>query len=507
MRNRATFSCSWLIFFAFGLAALGMLTHDLLHNPQKDMDLFVQAFEILQSLRNGMFIEYLGKTNQLPLPVFILTVLYGGTIGGMLLTGTLPSVRETEHYLFVDGPRLIHFEGRFLSLFAAIATLILLARSSRILFPKTPSWYAPALLCSSVLFLMHTTAIRPHIFVTFATILSLFFALRRKPIYSLFTAMAALVTLPNGVLSFWFPLWSFRQKYRSLLRPAVCFAMICAVVAAILICYPFFWKSIVRGVAEGEMGALSFRVLYPFKESGLWMLLHVLGDNLVPAICAVIGSVLLWRKRSPYAVPLLLYVGTYMVFLGSFVEFPMSFYLPLIPIFALLGAGGMARFPAPLRVLFFGVIILINLKMALLWFQPNTYQQAKDFLMTQTEGAIATNLFQPFLGIPSTRRSIGTPRIEHERYWLSLDTDPPHARDFVKKEQWEDADVFVSRTGSEPEGLRSSPDFVQCAKFGSVPRVQDGLLWSDDGFREHILSIRLFQVKRLGPIIVIYCRT
>lgn len=493
-----------------------MATHHLAVNPHPDLQLVTYAFEFLQSLREGNLAEYFTTPHKYPfLPVFLLSILYGGTIGSLFLFGILPSIQEIEQYLFMDGPRLIFFESRLLMLASAVGTLLLLSKLSQHFFPKSPKWYAPALLCSSVLFLLFSTAIRPHILVTFATTLALYFSVRAyestSSVSALSAAGLAFATLQNGLFAFWFPLWSLCKKWtlRSLLRPSVWLSILCTGIIATFISYPFLWTKLLRGGLDSGLAASGNPYFsgFPFDGSGFWILGHVLlGDSIFIVLCALLGGAVLWKTKRTYLTPILLYLGTYVLLFGSMEGIVMRFFLPIIPILALLGAGGLPKLPRVLRGMIFGVIILTNLKLAWLGLQPNTYQLAREFLVNQTQGVVSTTLAQSFLDIPSTRVSIGEPKMYRERYWLSLDEDLPNARVFVQKEQWQEADIFLSRVGNEPEPIHTSPDWKQCAEFGSTSKSRDGLLWSDIGYSEDFLLPRLFQLKKLGPTIRVYCR-
>ena len=506
----------------FAIASLAMLTHSAGVDRTIDAQMTRYAFEFLEAITDGPFNTFLFSVRKYTLlPSVLLGFLYGGVVGFKLLIGSIPSIADIPAYLF-GTPVAINIVGRLFTLGAGILTIVLTFLTSKKLFPKVSPLYAVSLLLSSLLFLTYITAVRPHVLVTAMIMLTLFTSIRftekrtnLRGFMAFGSAGLAFCTLQSGFFAIIFPLWAYlflaylfkgnRIRWRGLCEKKLWGFGLFFFVFSIILGYPFvlapfFGADAVFGLDLGhdQMGLSSWS-----GEGFINIKRAFLGSEIFLALFAIAGAWQIWKsKKLPQGLLLAVYafVLIYFIVFGLYADTGIRFFIPTLPLLALIGAGALAASPRHIKMLFVLCVLAIHLKFAFLAIQPNTYEVASNFVQKETTGTVATDLPVYFLGIPQTRASIGSPSMAREHYIAGLSEDLSGARDIISYEELDKAEVFIKRTEQGIENLE--PEWEICKYTSQSPTYGEGLLWSDVYYSMYWL----FRIERLGPSIAVYCR-
>jgi hypothetical protein len=343
--------------------------HAIGNNPQMDTQGIRYAAELNESLAAGTAGEYMLEVRKYPL-LYILPIAAGDALAAAAGHGDLTGM---------------HYVGRGLTLLYAIGILVLVSAVGRRLSIK----YAWLVLLMSITFFQFSTAVRPHVPVAFWTILSLYFSLRlmtsRRPAWvigAFGSALIAFCTLQNGLLAFIFPAWAYaypRWTAGSILR--ACGIAAAFLLPAVVLGYPFllgplFGKMMVADADLGHEVALAFDA-----QHGLITLMTMLGSELILMALAAAASVhVLWKRThegiAVIIVPVTLFWIAYMALFLFHNQSGVRFFLPVLPLWALLGAQTYGRLPAWGKQLLLLFVILIFARLGWLATQPNVYQKA-----------------------------------------------------------------------------------------------------------------------------------
>ncbi len=499
--------------FAFALASVAMIGHSIDTPRQADMQLLTYAFQGLEALQHGTYIEYLLEVRKYPfLPVFLLSGLYGLTILGLIGAGRIESMAEIPAYVFLQGQE-IDLVTRCAVFTMALLTLILLYRLTKRFFLQSSSLGAVLLLISGFLFPMFATAERPHMLiacmtmVAFACSLPLVHEKTTRNMFIAFTgSAAAFMTLQSGALTFLFPVLAFLSTpngfaWKKLFSVRLILWSLVAVCVALLLGYPFVFDALLHGqMISFDLGNDYISDMPKWTGKG-FVVLGVLLTGSEPFLLAAF----LWylfRVRSQRVSGgekmLLIYLAAFVLIFGMYTGTSTRFFLPILPVMALLAARTIPapKITLPLLSLFIIIVQIHNMRLAM---QPNTFEQAKAFLVEETVGPIATTLPSPsFLGIYPTRQSASGSSAARDRYIAGLPTDLQGARDFVSVR---DAQARVLVTLTDAPFPPSFTDLSVCKDIPSSP-YNDVYLWAETDWP----IVRWFQAKSLGPELTIYCR-
>jgi hypothetical protein len=457
----------WIVSFTFGCVLATWLIHNIAVNPHTDMQLVTYTMQMLRSISDGDIWEYLMTPRKYPVfPSIILGILYSGIGGVLLMTGIVSSFSEIGSY-FISNREAVYLLSRLVIVICSIGSVVLVHRiSSRMHGDAMYGRSASILLFSSVIFPVFSTAIRPHMIVTFFTLLAIHTS-------GFIPAALAFCSLQNGLLAFIFPVFSsVRRPLRVIIFGGI------SMVFSILFGYIFMVRTMFDGLTFGALGNTYF------DGGGLTgggistFLMLMIGSEIFITIFSFIAIFILIKKRTYLKrntlVPVFIYLALYIFFFGLQDGTVMRFFFPIIPILAIVGAPAINALPRFLHDVFVIVVVMMHVKFVFLGLQPDTYQLAHDFLNRYPDARISTDLPWYFLNIPETSS--------------------------VKS--YKDADLIVTRLGEEPDDLNG---FERCARFGFTPASRDGLLWSDSD-RDWMI-LRLWQLRNAGPTIQIYCKT
>lgn len=530
-----------LLFGSFALAVLGYLFHDLRVNPQADTQMITNAFQLLQSVREGTLGDFLLTVRKYPLfPALIFTFAYGLFFVVLLGTGIASSTADLERFIFLDAAPL-NLIGRTICLLAAIGTLVVLVRIARLLKMPRPIT-AALLLAASPLFLVFAAALRPHILVTFWTVLALYGSLllreRRsipRMILAFGSALAAFCTLQNGLLALIFPLWAFftpllpqeerrgegdvpeekcvklpggKTFWKRLVDRTFILAIFFFLIGSAMIGYPFLWN-----IVLGKSLSLGFDLGHNFipdqpKWTGEGLIVIAktfFSGELILTIFAALGLYGVVRRKENLggaALPVTLYTVLYLLLFGLYSGPAPRFFIAVLPFFALIGGSVLAKAPRSVFIIFYIVALLIHAKFFLLTTRRNTYQQTRTYIENETEGAIATDIPHYLLGIPPTRGSIASPKMARETFYLTLDHDLPGARPMLPLNQSEHADVvavYASTRFTPPSG------WTLCKSIVASPTSNETMFLWTEAVENGLFYV--WEAKTLGPNILIFCKS
>ena len=500
-------------FFASALyiiAALAFLFHGLKQNRQVDTQLITYGFQFLDSVRHGTVLDYLLTVRKYPLlPCLLFAMMDVLVLPMLFLDGSIHATADLPLYLALH-PLEIVLASRLLVFAAAAGTFVLLHRASKKLFPAISPAYALILLGSSMLFFLFTSAVRPHVLVTFMTLLTFVLSLRSYRMGFL-AALLAFCTLQNGFFAFIFPVWAFLSKRGTLdlsrLRDSRLWLWIgLYVLLTSVLGYPFVWSGLLgRALHLGMgLGNADFDT-HPFGLGGLISLatLMVGGEFiLLVFFLAAIVSMMRGKKFPQPCYGVLWYLLLFSIFFGINSGTVDRFYMPMLPLMALLGAPILARVRfvhLPLCLFF----IVLYFHFAVLGLRPDTYDLARTFLVTHTKGPIVTSIPWYFLDVPPSRASIQTPRMERERIIKGLDHNLPDARAYLPLEQRARADVLVVQP-DEKNTIKPGPSWNLCQTIAPAtrPTTASMFLWSEVSWPLYWI----WQTRSLGPTIMVYCR-
>ncbi len=456
---------------AYAVAALAYGVHSYESNPQYDNQGMRYAQEGIIAATAGTFGEFLLEERKYPL---FYALPFALTYEAMLV-GSGGNLTDASLYL----------ASRLVSLLFGLGTFLVLWRIGK----RLGLGIDPVLLlATSVLFLLFTSAIRPHIPVAFWTAFSLLFALRARErdrmlniVLSFATAIAAFCTLQSGLLAFVFPLWSILDIPFSKKRIVVASTLLLASLAiAIPLGYPFLLRPLLglSGVAGADLGhdvGLNFGITRPFLI--LWQLI---GGELVLLITTVIGARRLWRDGvdiHPAWQPIALYVGLFLLVFGFHLSSAGRFFLPIFPMLALIGAVALQQTRPWVRPALAAFVILISLRLTWLATLPNTYEDMSTFLDTRPPYTVI--LVQPDEFFPLDRAKLATER-EHAPLTSTI--------------------VLPDYTDKPLPPM--AKEWPVCHR-SSASRTTDEivLLWNDTP----LALWHLFEASRLGPNMTAYC--
>lgn len=496
------------------LAALSLMFHALPHTRQPDVQHIEYAFELMKAVHDGAPQDYLLQPQKYPLlSVLPLSVLYGGTLSLLRVTGKLPSFSQAdlEGYIF-NGPWELHLGTRIGVVLMGILLMYLVYGVSKKLFPAISPWYAVALLLSSMLFLSFMTAMRQHVpevaltFLAFAASLTLAQEKSLKnEIFAFGAATLAFCVLQNGLFALIFPVWAMATHQGAfmvhrLFRPRLMLYVIAFFFVSSIFGYTFLWKELVFehklgfGLGNEDIGES------PWGIAGFIVAVRTLiGSETFPFLFTLITLWHAFKKRvtlHPFLLSVLIYIVVYTVFFGFVGWTTPRYFFPFTPFLAVLGAPAFARLNI-IHIPFYLLIAAVHLKLAFLGLQPDTYDLARSYVLTETSGPIATTVPHYYLGIPPTQASIGEPTMAKERYIQSLSADLPDARDFVALTD-ERAKVFITT----PDSVSLPAGWTACETITSSRSPDKMFLWTEVEWPFYWI----FQGERMGPNIVIGCR-
>jgi hypothetical protein len=501
------------------LAALAMLFHSVHLTRQVDVQHISYAFQLLQSLHEGSPAEFFLTPKKYPMMLVVpLAVLYAGVLGFLRLTGTLPSfsAHDVEQIVFLD-PSGIYFVTRLAALICGVLLVYTVYNISKKIYPHVSPWFAVMLLLSSLMLLTFVTAMRPHVPEVFFTFLA--FAVsynfaqsktRRNALLAFGSATLAFCVLQNGLFAFIFPLWAWIYEEgridvsRLWKKPHWIAFLIGSFFLASIIGYPYLWKQVlVNHAVELGLGNDEDTIQSPWGFSGFKTLFTILiGSETFLTVFALYAFVRHLRKIEllhPFLWSAVAYMACYALLFGSIYWTPGRYFLPFVPFLAIIGGPALASLKKahiPLAV----IIAVIHLKFALLGFMPDTFDQARAYILQDTRGTIATNIPHYFLDIPPTRASIGAPTMEKEKFLLRLPEDLPFARSYISLSQAEQADVVALTSRMN---INLSDQWIACAQFIAAQNTFGTMfLWSEVEWG----LFYILKTQRLGSNIIVYCK-
>ncbi len=388
-------------------------------------------------------------------------------------------------FAFVDANRITGVAtSRIFTLFYGAGCLVLLWNiAKRFGYPRE----ALLLLLTSVLFLLFTSAVRPHIPVTFATLLTLWLSLRAQEEPStLRTALAfaaatfAAMTLQSGFIAFVFPVWIILNSgihVRSIARAAGW--VVPCVLLAFLIGYPFLLRPLYEldagtGVLGHDVG-LYFTLLQPLR-----VLLSLLGGEIVllGAAFMTIAAIVRWRELpDPRFAPILLYIALFILVFAFHTSAAGRFFLPILPMLALLGAISFAHLDSRIKLLAPLLIIVVCGKLTWLALTSDTYQTTSAFLRSRAGTTMIVSQSPHFFLVDQK----------------NVKKETSDLREF--------STVLRPDYAGAPSGELSewSPCFHAVASRTTDEIV---LLWNDTPWA----LWHVFEASRLGPNMTTYCR-
>lgn len=499
------------------IACVALTFHSLHLTRQMDVQHIGYAFEFLQSIVHRDPGSYLLYPHKYPfLSVLPLSVMYAGILGFLTLIGRVPSLSQADiqYYMFTH-PSEIYLATRLTTVAFSILLLVFLYRTSRKLFPSTNPLYAVLLMLSSMLYLTFATSMRQHvpatclIFLTFV----LSFSLAEKAstlrlVLALGSATLAFCVLQNGLFAYIFPALAYiyddgAWRVRRWLHPRFFLTLSGFLLISTLLGYPFLYRDLIvrhklgfglgnEDIGESPWGLRGFSVLFR----------TLLGSEIFLLMFALITLWNVFRGRSAlpsYLWSIALFIFVYSVFFGFVGWTTPRYFFPLSPFMALFGGVSLARsrWFIPLFVLF---LMALHLQFARLGWKPDTYDLARSFLIQKTSGQIATNVPHYFLDIPPSKESLTHPKMEKERFILTLPADLPYARAFSLLSDSSQAQVAVNAMFpyDPPPGK-----WTLCQQIESSKSPDRMFLWSEVDWA----YVWIFRTSHLGPTLSIYCRS
>ncbi len=449
---------------AFAAAAIGMFFHDIAINPQYDNQGIWYASDGITALYRGTLDDFYFAKRKYPL-------LY-----------VMPYIPLLLPLPYGGPPTAIFFAiGRFVSFVYGIGTLAMLwLAGKRLHLGKTPMLLA----MTSIMLVLFSSAIRPHIAVTFWTLCTYICALRlaerrttSRAVLAFGAATIAFCTLQSGLLAFIFPVWAWLRTSRSrrdalLLGSILC---VCAGVSAVL-GYPFLFAPGTEVSADlGHDVGLRFGVAHLPA-----LLAHLLGNSPLLFLLAALG-VARWIRgpREPWDVrltPVVVYIALFTSIFTLHTSTVGRFFLPVLLLLPLLTARTFVSLPRPLAAAFLLAMTVVHGNIARLSLKPNTYQRTWEFL-DQREGFVAT-VGQPyyFFGLEQARIATTPEEVERTQTLVIPDYD--------------------GRTGN-PE------TWSYCFRVESSHWTKEiVLLWNDTPWA----FVHALEARALGPNLSVYCR-
>jgi len=493
------------------------LFHGLDSNRQVDTQMITFAFQFLDGLRHGTIGDFLLTVRKYPLlPSLVLAPLYAILIAFLTLTGTIRSLGHVDAYLFGTSAWHLYLLSRAAVLACGIGAAFLTHAVSKKIFPSRSPRGGVLLLCSSVFFLTFSTAVRPHIPVAAATMLTLYFSLRlaekkslRNACLAFGSAALSFCILQSGLFALIFPGIAFLTVAATIRWKRIFEWKLWAWLAAFALAsatfgYTFLWNVPLGRHIELDIDLGHFDTGSANRWSGRGWIVFLqtfAGSEVLLTVCALATVGLLLAKKEKISVPLLMvlaYVGAYLLCFGMYFNTQGRYVIILLPLLAVLGARSFPAKGVPLGIVS-ALLLFTHAGLLRLGTTPDSYQVAKEYLLEETTGAIATDIPAYMLGIPPTRDSVGSPDGAAERFIAARKEDLPDARPLLPLRDSADAQTVVTA------GTEKAPDpglFVPCLSARSGGTGKDMFLW-----QETVPALFwLFKAERMGPDIAVYCR-
>ena len=363
----------------FLLAVIAFCLHDYVANPQPDNQVLRYGYELDVTARYGGLTDILLNVRKYPL-------LYAVPIAVLRVPLSLiTDLRPGEIYPFTE-PSI--FLGRIYAFLYAGATFIVFSKLAKRLFGTDD---AMALLQTSLMFFLFSSAVRPHIPVTCWTLLALLYSLRLRESHrtsdgcmAFGSALVAFCTLQNGLLAFIFPIWAFNAGHLGIRRTlqTVGIVFVCLLLAVPLgypfLLAPWFGHPGEFGFDLGHNAGSSLSFTHAFSLLGM-----MLGSDVFILLFAGIGLWRMWAGKDTYfpgCKVMLVYITVYLLLFSFQTVADARFMMPILPMLVLIGATAFARSPTWVQTVILSLFIIIFLKYSYLGFHNNTYQQTRDLL-------------------------------------------------------------------------------------------------------------------------------
>ncbi len=476
------------------------------------------AFQLLDSMQHGTLGDFLLTVRKYPLlPSLVLAPLYVILVLGLTLAGTIQSLGQVDAYLFGTSAWHLYLLSRSAILACGVATTVLTHAVSKRVFPSTPSQGSVLLLLSSVFFLTFSSAVRPHIPVAAATMLTLLLSLKlaehkttRNACLAFGSAALSFCILQSGFFSLLFPLIAYvtvagRIEWRRMMEWKLWSWIAIFVFASATLGYTFLWNYPLHQPIklEIDLGHFDTGSANRWSGHGWSVFLQTLfgGELLLTAFALMTIGTLVLKKEKP-SVPLLMifaYIAAYLLCFGMYFNTQGRYVIVLLPLLAVVGGRSFPRTGLPLGVVT-AALLFTHGELFRLGITANTYQVAREYVLAETVGTIATDIPSYMLGITPTRASIGIlPDTATERYLAAQAYDLPDARPLLPLSNSSDAQsVVILDTQKTPDERIFRP----CLSVRSGGTGKTMFLW-----QETIPTfLWLYQAQSMGPDVAVYCR-
>jgi hypothetical protein len=367
--------------------------------------------------------------------------------------------------------------GRLITFVWTIGTVLVVYKME-----KRYKLEAVILLLSSLVFVLFSSAIRPHGPVAFWAALSALFAIRsaeessqRNIIWSLLCAFLATITLHSGLLSFVFPAWAMLRKrsWMDMIVPTTIGGVV--ILVSLMIGYwPLFsnFSGALHGSVVGHEGViLTFDILKPFK-----LLPFFIGSDLL--LFAFAGYAL-WKRKTLLQdtawVPMVIYLVLFYVIFGFQPISAGRFFIATFPFLAVLGAPAFAQCASKLKLSILIVLCLAWIKLGYLAVMPNTHLLVAN--LVNSRPGMYSVLGQPWYFFPIPQEKVVS--TEAQLNDMQFVVIPDYFPDKKPPEDWQ-----------------------MCLHAVSSPFTNEiVLLWNDTPWA----YANLFAAKALGPSMKVFC--
>lgn len=455
---------------AYVAASLTYAAHGLDTNPQYDNQGLTYAAEMIEDIRDGRLWSFLMQERKYPMA----HVLPFAAAKGIVLVFK-DGITKQESFVI----------GRVLAMLFSFGLFAVLWRIAKRL---DASREATLLLMASILTLLFTSAIRPHVPTAFWTLFALLCSIRyrerpsaRRAFGAFTCAGIAFATLQSGLLAFVFPLWAVLERPWSVRQVAIAgcwaapFLMLATGFGYPYLLRPFVGRMAIAGADLGHDVGLEFNVV----TGPLHWIPQFIGSELLVAIASATAIARIARTRSlaePWLGAVLAYCATFALTFGFHTITTSRFFIPVLPMLALLGATALRPAKPSVLLSLATIVFLICTKFLWLALQPNTYQMVSAFGKDRP-GKIGT-VSQPgyFFDIPHDKRVVENDSITDVKTVVVPDYDRANK---AKMSKWTPC---LQATAS-----RTTDEIV--------------LLWSDTPWA----LWHVFEASRFGPNMTVYC--
>ena len=456
-----------LAFAMASIAALAFFFHDIESTPQTDIHVIKYSDSLLKSFDSGTTGDFMLEMRKYPL---FYTVSFSVARKVTEPIFMLPVLKDMPLY------QQLYVVGRLFTLIFAIGIIFVLFRLSK-MFTSKP--HAAILMASSILFIVFSTAIRPHIPVAFWALLSFMFAEefknnksdKWKLFASYASALVAFGTLQNGVFAFLFPLWvQTTNDKRTWIKAAITLAV--CISLAIILGYPFVFNTANNvGLDLGHNYGNAWDG-YGFVKLGITML----GSELILGFFAILSIVKMIKNKKADVInkfaPAIVFVAAIFLIFGMYGGTASRFFIITLPFLALIGAISFKESSRTTKIIVLIFIIVLNGRFAQLALKSNTYQIASNYLNENTDGILGTDL--PF-------------------YYLSV----PFER-FASEEQEHMIEHIVTNAGKH-----NLEYMTTCHKISSSKWKDNMFLWTEVPWG----LFKIWQTEHFGPNLEVLCKT